>query len=229
MKRIIWVLALLVLCIGLSSCDKSLFDENYVYDGTSLLGKWQSEDKEDGYYYSYEFFDNGKVEWKEYSYGIEFSVELREYTAQGHEITLKATRYDGTVSTEKNKFTITEDGKLVIVYLDADAMTEKESVLVPFENDFNEDADRIFGSWEDRDNPGEIWSFNEDFSGSIADDKNSYTIYYSVKDKRLYIAYEFVPGVKQSLVQYDMDLDGDTLSLKCKIEGETVKYVLERK
>ena len=229
MKKIICVFALIVMLACFGSCG-SLYDGDYVYDGVSLIGKWCEKDYEDKYYFSYEFFENGKVEWTEYYYGIKFSTVLGDYTVDGNEITTKVTNYDGTVETVKQKFSITDKRELVIIYLSSnDQMTEEEMVLVPFDIDFNEDNSFLVGSWEDTDNPGEVWTFNSDYSGKIENSEYGYKMYYSVKGKKLYMAYEFVDGVRQGLVEFNYTVKGNTLTIKGEINDEKLEYVFEKR
>ena len=228
MKRVISIVLCCICILCVCSCSK--FDENYEYDGHSLVGKWCEKDYEDAYYFSYEFSKDGRVTNKIYNYGIEMSSVEGVYTASKNEILIDITRYDGTVMHYQHKFCITDRGELVIIYLsDDDQMTEKEMVLVPFDVDFNDDNSKLTGNWEDTKNRGEIWSFNSDYTGTISSGEYSYKMYYSVKGKKLYMAYEFVEGVKESLVEFKYKLDGNTLTISGEIDGEKIEYTFERK
>ena len=230
MKKIICILLLSICIFGLISCGDIEFDENYVYDGTSLIGKWYEKDYDESYYISYEFFDGGKIEQTEYYYGIEFSTVSGTYTVDTNRISIDIERYDGTKVHYENKFCINEKKELIIVYLsEKDQITEEKMVLVPFKSDFNEGDPALIGTWEDKDNPGELWKFNGDYTGEIFNEKSSYKMYYSVNDGNIYMAYEFVEGVRQNLVEFDYKIKGDTLELKCKIDGTKVEYSFERK
>ena len=230
MKRIICVLLLCICVVGLASCNKSLYDENYTYDGVSLIGKWGEKDYDEAYYFSYEFFEDGKIKHIVYNYGIEVSAVEGTYTAEGNEILIDVVQYDKTTVHYEHKFCITDRGELVIVYLsDDDQMTEKEMVLIPFDVDFNDDNSALVGAWEDKENPGEIWTFNSDYTGKISNSEYSYKMYYSVNGKKLYMAYEFVEGVKQSLVELNYSVNGNTLKISGKIDGEKIEYQFERK
>lgn len=230
MKKIICVVIVCLCIFSLFGCEKSLYDKNYVYDGNSLLGKWGEKDYDEAYYFSYEFFEDGKIEHIVYNYGIEVSKVTGTYTAEKNEIFIDVVQYDGTNVHYQHKFSMTEKGELVIVYLsDEDQMTEKEMVLIPFDVDFNDDNSALVGAWEDKNNQGETWSFNDDYTGTISNEEFTYKMYYSVNGKKLYMAYEFVEGVKQSLVEFSYSVEGDTLTLKGKIEGEKIEYVFVRK
>ena len=235
MKKIICIAALLCLCaLALFGCSQ--FDEDYVYDGHSLIGKWCEQDYEDDYYISYEFFEGGKIEMKEYYYGIEFSCVEGVYSASGHEIIIDVMGFNGTQKHYQHKFSMNDDGdELVIVYLNEDdQMTEEEMILVPYDVDFNEDNSSLVGSWQFEDSPGEYWTFNKDYTGDISLVAGDYTqrqckLYYSVNGDYLYMAYEFVEGVKQNLVEFEYEVDKDTLTLWGEINGTEVEYTLERK
>ena len=230
MKKIICILLVCVCILGFASCDKSLYDENYVYDGSSLIGKWGEENYDESYYFSYEFFADGTIEHTVYNYGIEASVVRGTYTAERNEILIDVVQYDKTTVHYEHKFTITEDGKLVIVYLsDEDQMTEKEMILIPFDVDFNDDNSAIVGSWEDKANEGEVWTFANDYTGTVSNGEYTYKMYYSLNGKKLYMAYEFVEGVKQSLVEMKYSVDGNTLKISGSIDGEKIEYEFERK
>lgn len=229
MKKIICALLVCILVFSFASCSK--FDENYVYDGTSLIGKWCEKDYKDSYYLTYEFFDNNTVLLNEYYYGIEYSSILAETKIGTNTIDIYVTGFNGATTNYHQKFCITEDGELVFIYLsDKDQITEEELVLVPYEAKFNKGASPVAGTWEDTKNPGEYWCFNEDYTGDVSGagkegELNSYDLYYSVTDDKIYLAFEFVPGVKESIVEFDYEIKGNTL----KLENDSLTYVFERK
>ena len=232
-SSIVAVIGIVCLCIFLFA-GGSEFDENYVYDGKSLLGKWCEEDYEESSYISYEFFENGTVELVEYSYGIEMKKIVGTYSVKVNEIIIDYEKYNGNIEHSENKFCITESGKLVIIYLsNNDQITEEEMVLIPFDVKFNEDNSEIVGLWEDSANPGEYWTFNKDYTGTVStivdkDEKFEYGLVYSVADGYFYIAFEFVPGVKQYLVEFEYEVDGDTLYLEGEFNGEVLEYTFKR-
>ena len=229
MKKFVCALLVFILVLSFTACSK--FDENYVYDGKSLIGKWCEEDYNESYYLTYEFFDNDTVLLNEYYYGIEYSSTLAKATIGKNTIDINVTGFNGAVTNYHQKFCITEDGELVFIYLsDKDQITEEELVLVPYEPKFNKDNSPLVGKWEDTQNPGEYWSFNKDYTGNVegagkAGEINSYNLYYSLLDDKIYLAFEFVPGVKQSIVEFDYEIDGNTLTL----ENDSLTYVFERK
>ncbi len=228
MKRIACIFLICICIFTVASCSK--FDENYVYDGESLIGKWYEKDYDESYYIAYDFFENGTVEQTEYYYGIKFGTVSGAYTVDKNVIEIDLDRYDGTIIHYEHKFCITDKGELIIIYLsEKDQMTEEEMVLVPYKDDFNEGDKSLFGTWEDKNNPGELWTFKEDFTGTIANKESSYEMHYSVNDGKIYMAYEFVDGVKQGLVEFKYKIKGNTLEIESKIDGTKIEYSFERK
>lgn len=229
MKRIACIFLICICLFAVVSCG-SEFDENYVYDGESLIGKWCDKDYKESGYEAYEFFKDGAVELTEYYYGIKFKTVKGVYTVDKNVIEIDIEGYDGTVVHYEHKFCITDKGELRIIYLsEKDQMTEEEMVLVPYEDDFNEGDSSLLGTWEDKNNPGELWTFKKDFTGTISNEESSYKMHYSVNDGKIYMAYEFVDGVKQGLVGFDYKIKGNTLEMKSKIDGTKIEYSFERK
>ncbi len=226
MKRIICFLLICLCVITLVACSD--FDENYVYDGHSLIGKWREKEYKDSYYISYEFFDNGEVYLNQYNYGIEMSSIIGKYTVDTNEIVIDVTNYDKTIVHYEYKFCITDKGELIVLYLDDDQMKEKEMTLVPYDIEYNEDNSSLSGRWEDTNNRGEYWTFNEDYTGTVSNDEASYKMHYSIKKNKLYMAYEFVDGVKQGLVEFEYKIKNDTLTIKGTFNGEKLEYTFER-
>ena len=215
-----------VACLIFGGSD---FDENYQYDGHSLIGKWREKGYEEVSYISYEFFEDGKVELKEYSYGIELKTTLGTYSVDVNKITVDYELYNGTVEHSVNKFCITDDGELIIIYLsEANQMTEEEMVMVPYDIKFNEDNSDVVGKWEDTENPGEYWTFNKDYTGTVSTEGFSYKLYYSIKDDSFFMAYEFVEGSKEALVEFEYEIDGDKLYLTGDIDGTVIEYTFKR-
>ena len=229
MKKFICILLVCILALSFTACSK--FNEDYVYDGTSLLGKWCEKDYQESYYITYEFFDNNTVLLNEYYYGIEYSSTLAETEIGTNTIDIYVTGFNGAVTNYHQKFCITEDGELIFIYLsDKDQITEEELVLVPYEPIFNKGASPVTGTWEDTQNPGELWCFNDDYTGSVSGagetgELSSYELFYSATDDKIYLAFEFVPGVKESIVEFDYEIEGNTLTL----ENNSLTYVFERK
>ena len=73
MKKLAFALCfVLLLSLTLIGCDRyvSKYDENYVYDGESLLGKWQETSHNDEFYQVYNFTSKSDVILTSYSFGI---------------------------------------------------------------------------------------------------------------------------------------------------------------
>ena len=86
MKKLIVTFIVVILACMFTSCSK--YDKNYVYDGTSLVGKWQEVDFEEGLYKIYEFKADGTVTYTFYTYGIVYGDDLngvtQEYRVDGN-------------------------------------------------------------------------------------------------------------------------------------------------
>lgn len=227
MKKIICFLLVCLCVFSFVACSE--FDKDYVYDGHSLLGKWREKEFSDRYYISYEFLENGDVLLNEYNYGIEMSSIVGKYSVNVNRILIDITNYDKTIIHYEYKFCITEKGELIVIYLDENQMTEKEMALVPYDIEYNADVSNLLGTWEDTNNRGEYWTFNEDYTGSVSNEDISYKMYYSVKKDNIYMAYEFVEGVKQNLVEFDYKIKDGILTLKGEFNGEKLEYTFERK
>ena len=222
MKRLLCFLLVCITLISVGGCSK--FDEDYVYDGHSLIGKWMEKDYDFEYYISYEFFENGEVEVKEYYYGIEVSSMRGAFFVEKNVLKTQFIEYNGNVQHIENRFSMKDD-MLVMLYLsEENQMEEKEMVLIPFDVESIEPNEELCGTWRDTSDPSEVWTFNKDLTGTVANADYTYTIKYSLKGKKLYIAYESVPGVIDSLVEVKYKVKNDKLTIK----GEGVKLVFEK-
>ena len=225
MKKLICAFLVIACLIPLTvGCSK--YDEDYVYDGHSLVGKWMEKKYDEEYYVSYEFSKDGVITLKEYNYGIEVSSTVGTYTVEDKNLLVaKYVNYDGTVQHVENRFSMKED-MIVMLYLDhSNQMEEKEMILVPFDVDFNEGDEDLYGEWYDTENKEEFWRFNKDFTGSTYNGTYEYSIKYSVNGRKIYVAYESIPGVVDAIVELKYKINGDTLTIK----GEGVELTLERK
>ena len=225
MKKII-ILSLVILTIAcLFSCG-SKFDEDYVYDGHSLVGKWQEEDLNDEYYITYEFFADGTLIQTAYVYGIETEKEVGKYEAEGTTLTMIFDDNGSFVRIE-NKFSMSDD-ELVMVYLSKqNQMQETEAIYVPYEMEYNEE-NPLVGTWENTAYKDELWVFGEDFVISIPGKERTEKLAYSIKGDTVYMLYMIDPGehklYSDTPIVFTFDLDGDTLEL----DGD-VDYVFKRK
>ena len=230
MKKILCVLLLSALVLCLFSCSK--FDESYVYDGHSLIGKWQEEDYEEELYLSYEFFKDGVFEQKTYKYGIEVAKAQGTYTANGSTLVVEFKNENGTSTFIENRFCITEDRELVMIYLDKEnEMEEEEMVLIPFEIEFNEPDSELFGTWEDTQYENELWTFNK--NGTISVSKigaRTEKWLYSVNDDTIYTIFDIGDGILlDTVIEWDYDIDDGILTMEAEINGTDVEKTFERK
>ena len=136
MKKVLAIFfAILSLSLILISCGddekESKYNENYVYDGTSLVGKWQESVQNDEFYQVYDISED-KIILTSYSFGI----MMQEITATYHvedNNTLVVAWGDGYV--DRNKFSITNDKTVVITQVIASSTSEME--LVPYNLEWN--------------------------------------------------------------------------------------------
>lgn len=226
MKKIITLTLLFLAFACLFSCGNK-FDEEYVYDGQSLVGKWQEENLAEDYYITYEFFADGKLLQTAYVYGIEIEKEVGSYEAEGTKLTLIFDD-NGTPVKIENKFSITDDKELVMVYLSKqNQMQEMEAVYVPYEMEYNKE-NPLIGTWENTEYKDELWIFGEDFVISLPSEEKTEKLAYSVKDDTIYMLYMIDPGehklYSDTPLVFTFDVDGDTLTL----DGE-VNYTFKKK
>ena len=226
MKKAVLILVLCCFALCLFACG-SKYDENYVYDGQSLVGKWQEEDIAYEDYYTYEFFADGKMELKQFIYGMEVSCEVGTYTVDGNRLEVLFREDDGRVSEIENKFSITSDGELVMVRLStSNQMQEVETVYVPFEPVFNL-KNELVGTWENTKEDGECWIFDGNYEITIPNEVKEEKMLYSIKDDTLYMLYLIDPGEHKLYLEEPMiftyKIDGNTLKLYGEIDYEFTK------
>ena len=229
MKKIICTTALFICLLCLFSCG-SKYDPDYVYDGHSLIGLWCEEEYDPAGYYTYEFTQDSTMVLKYYRYGILFDSSVGKLSVETNKFIVEYENYDGTKTYNENKFSITEDNELVVVYLDEqNEMEEEEMVLVPYCVDFVEDNSSVVGSWEDTQRPGEVWTFNKDYTGSIFGNGYTYKFYYSINDDSLFISNELIEGTLNDLIEYHFSVKDNRLSIDAKINGTSIGFTFERK
>lgn len=210
MKKISFVLVcLLLLCIfPLTSCNK--YDSKYVYDGTSLIGKWREESFDENNYKIYEFGDDGKASYRFYVCGIEnksYSVTLDYKITDNNKITLIGDNYffEGFFSI-KDKEAVMSDGKNDI------------SVLEKYDLTYNDTQKDILGSWKCTDD-GVVWnvSFSDDGNGENTTSGGKIKMLYSTKGNELYmipIVDENSPLVTSAqLIRLTFETDGETMKI----------------
>lgn len=227
MKKIIFTLILVSLALCLFSCGEK-FDENYVYDGTSIVGTWQEEEIDYAGYYTYSFSKDGKMELKQFVYGIEVSADVGTYTVDGNTLEVTFPEENGADSLVKNRFSITEDGELVMVRLSTvNEIEEVETVYVPFEPVFNLE-NNLIGTWENTEVENELWIFDENYEITLPNEEKSEKMLYSVDEDKVYMLFLIDSGENKIILEtpiiFEYELDGDTL----KLFGE-VDYVFKKK
>ncbi len=228
MKKIIIALLLISLALGIASCgcDKyvSKYDESYIYDGTSLIGIWQESEYKDQEYQTYEFFQNGKVICTVYSFGIEMQHIDATYSIDGDN-TLVINWKNGMI--DRNNFSISNKNVLVICQVLDSKTTEME--LVPYNMEYNKSSNDIVGSWRSADNKTEVFTFNQDYTGSASNPTSSYSFHYSLKGTSLFISNEIIEGIMEPVETVEYKVEGDTLTLAGRtLDGSAQVLTFER-
>lgn len=214
MKKIIVALLFIFVAMGICACgcDRyvSKYDEDYVYDGESLIGVWQESKYEDQYYETYSFSHDGKVQLTSYSFGIEMQRIDATYNVEGDNTLIISWERNGLPETNSNDFSITRDGVLVLCQVVDSETTEME--LVPYNLTYNEKND-IIGSWRNTDKKDEIFTFNNDYTGRAGNNNISYKFYYSLKDSSLFMSVVTIDGFKDVVETMSYKIEGNTLTL----------------
>lgn len=215
MKKLILSLLLILLVYSLCSCgcDKyvSKYDENYVYDGESLIGVWQEKNPSEDEYQTYSFFSDGKVTRSVYSFGILMQYEEASYKVEGNN-TLVVKWNNGY--TDRNNFSITRKNVLVLCQvLDSQTL---EMELIPYELEYNKSNSDILGSWKSIENKNEVFTFNENYTGKASGPLGEDSFLYSLKDSTLFISYEMDLNIKASVEAVTYKVEGDILTLRGK-------------
>lgn len=214
MKKIISIALILCFMFAFVGCkdDEFKLDKKYEYDGTSLVGKWQSANLDHSSYMVYEFeggsetgYNNATVSM--YFYGIEALSIPATYRVEDKNV-LVIDYNDNSISTERYNFSIS-DGRL---YID----TGDDVILENYDLEYNE-SDDIMGTWKD--DEGVVWTFLKDHTGSVTDSEGMNEIYFSTLGSTLYIFinenllnpdYEFKPEYVSSCTY---TIENETLTL----------------
>lgn len=234
MKKILLLLVILALSLCLFSCgEEKYYDENYVYDGKSLIGIWQERDINYEDYYTYEFFADGKMELRQFIYGMEIGTEVGEYTVKDGKIEVLFREDDGRISTLENKFSITQDGKLILLRLDPNGqMSEVEAVYVPYEPVFNLEK-ALVGTWENLSVEDELWIFDSDFMITIPDEIKEEKMLYSTKGDTVYMLYLIDSGEHKLFLEtpmiFEFSIEGDTLEMTGDFDGVKQTLTFKKK
>ena len=217
MKKIVFALILtLSFVLLLTSCDKyvSKYDENYVYDGESLIGKWQECAHNDEFYQVYNFINEKDVLLTSYSYGIVMQeIEATYRVEENNSLVVEW----GNNYVNRNDFSISDDGYLTITQvLGAE---HNEMVLEPYSLDWNTNIDDIKGTWLSNDYKNEAFTFDASYMLTVEGEADSYKIPYAISGNILAFGGEFVDGFKEDVNIMTYKIDGDILTLTGKGEG----------
>jgi hypothetical protein len=220
MKRFFAViLTVAFLCIFLASCgeEKSKYEDDYVYDGTSLIGTWQESDQNDEYYQTYTFTKD-KITLSSYTFGIKMQELIATYKVEGDNTLVVEWGNDGYV--DRNKFSINKDSTLVIAQVYDSETNEME--LVPYNLDWNKSNSDIVGSWVSKDYEGEVFTFKSGYTLLVEGFTDTYTMEYAIKGDTIAFGGEFVDGFKEEVTVMTYKVEGDTLTLTGQNEDESI-------
>jgi hypothetical protein len=217
MKRAIAYLLIAICVFALVSCEScDKYDEDYVYDGKSLVGKWVDSSINENSYDVYHFVDNTRVILTTNCYGIELKrLEGTYSVTDNNKIHIKS-----NFGNEYVRFSITDEGELVLKTLnDMNIPEETERVMIRYNLTYNQSNERLLGTWASVDNPNERYIFNEDYTGKVIGEAQSgdiaeYKFYYSTKANKLYIIVEYTIGYQEKVKEVEVSIHNDTLILR---------------
>ena len=232
MKKTICILSILV-CVFtlfmLNSCK--LYKENYVYDGKSLVGKWVDEELDSNSYDVYEFIDNEKVILSTNCRGIVLDKLEGTYVVEDNNKIVIQSEF----GKEYIRFSITKDGRLVILTLDdLNRPSESERVMTKYNLDYNKGENQLVGTWKSTTNPDEKFIFNEDFTGkSVGLSSNGavseYKLYYSYKNDEINIIIEYMIGYEEMVRTSNYKIENNILTLSgVDKDGNKIEIKFER-
>lgn len=211
---IIFLISCTVFAVMLCSCGE-LYNEKYVYDGTSLIGKWVDEKPNTNSYDVYEFIDSENVVLTTNCRGIELDKLTGTYTVtDNNQIVIQS-----EFGKEYIRFSMTKDGRLVLIILDdMNLPIEGERVMKKYDLEYNKGENNLVGTWKSIANPNEKFIFNEDFTGksiglSTKGDVIEYKIYYSYKTNELNIIIEYMIGYEEMVKTSNYKIEGNYLTM----------------
>lgn len=230
--KILIIIGALCLIVGLSlyfiiwspACSDSKYDEDYEYDGSSLLGKWVDENLDEKSYDVYDFVDNDTVILTTNTYGIELQrLEAGYEVTNGNQLVVTYVEKDlyGKEKTQREyfNFSITKDGQLVFMVLDDMNNVETERVMNECGDlGYNSGENTLLGTWEYSGEEGIIrYTFDSKFTGTMYTEEKGESrepkIYYSYKGGTLYYIREFGASLQEQVRSSTYRIEGDTLYL----------------
>ena len=231
MKRIALIMLIAIFVIALGSC-RDAYDEDYVYDGVSLIGKWIDEKPNENAYDVYDFVDKSRVALTTNCRGIELKRIEGTYTVEGNNTIVISSDAFGK---EYIRFSIGKNGRLVLLTLtDLNIPVEDERVMVKYDLEYNNGENNLLGTWVSKSNSNEKFIFNEDFTGrsvgvSSKGEEASYKLYYSYKERELNIIIEYMIGYEEMVRTTEFTVEGDTLTMTGKDkDGKEIKLEFVR-
>lgn len=233
MKKIVAILTILVCVLSifvLSSC-KDLYNEKYVYDGTSLIGVWVDEDINSTSYDVYEFIDDKNVILTTNCRGIKLDKLEGTYTVDdNNKITIQS-----EFGKEYIRFSITNDGRLIILTLDdLNRPSENERVMIKYNLEYNKGENKLVGTWKSLDNANEKFIFNEDFTGKSVGltkdgEVSEYKLYYSYKNDEINIIIEYMIGYEEMVKTTKFKIENNILTMSGEDkDGKKIEIRFER-
>jgi len=242
--KVIPILMFLLSFVLLTSCND--YDEDYVYNGEALIGKWQETDFDEGFYKTYDFKADGTVICATCIYGMmpEGSVAA-EYRVDGTNTLILTENINGKKIVTRMKFSINEDNVLVLVDEQNEDVINK---LEPYSLKYDE-VSPIKGKWVDKyENNGreqtDVWWFLDDSEcfvfpdarGQIGDDVYEFindgeyaymmTVLYSTEKNTLNLCFadQFIVS-KESVITGEYKIENNKLIIS---NGGKVVYEFER-
>lgn len=234
---VIGILALcaIVVCILLPFLDKgetpSLYDDSYVYENNALIGNWREEYYDEYYYQVYSFNMDGYVTLTSYYYGIKEQTNIGKYSVSDKNL-IKTVYNEGKENEkrEENRFSILDDGRLVMKTLGQD--NEVELVLTKEKTKYNNDTS-IFGKWTmELDGVTSTYTFKDDYSLLIEDTNGKAdTFAYSTTGNNLYwittIVYKDTPPILSGeILPFTYKIEGNSLTITATNGEQSISYTL---
>lgn len=225
------VAVILIITVGIpkyKAFKNSGYNSKYVYDGVSLVGKWNVRDEfDDSSYRIFEFLSDGSVITTDYVYGIEAVRDvLSTYRIEdGNNLIITYNTASGAIDNLQTRFSISKDNT-TLVLRDEDFL-----VLERYDLEYNKDTE-IFGEWADVKNPTNVYDFKSNYTATATDGSNTNYLLYSTKGDKLYLFIdEYIVGVTDYTLsaKYVSELEYEIKDgvLTLDIDGE--KFTFERK